>query len=126
RQGGPVMAERILSAIGTVEFELGNGAIQRKTCSVGWAPFPWLPPSHGELSVEEVLRFADHGLYVSKQHGRNQSTGILPGPDLCADAGHTRLEEFLHAGLLVEIRTPGPVASSTIAPTLQAMAQKSH
>src|SRR5207244_1921287 len=73
------MAERILGAIGTAPFDLGNGCNIHSTCSVGWAPFPWVPPFVAEASVEEVLWLADRGLYLAKQQGRNQSIGILPG-----------------------------------------------
>jgi len=49
-----------------------------RTCSVGWAPLPWLPLECAELSVDEVLRLADRGLYLAKQRGRNRAVGLIP------------------------------------------------
>ena len=49
-----------------------------KTCSIGWAPFPWLPDDVGMLSIENVLELADKALYLAKREGRNRSYGLLP------------------------------------------------
>jgi diguanylate cyclase (GGDEF)-like protein len=104
------MAERILNAIGKTAFDLGNGRAIRRTCSVGWAPFPWVPPFVAEASVDEVLRLADRGLCLAKQRGRNQSIGILPGDGELPTDGHKhlRLETLAERGLLQEVRTAGP------------------
>jgi diguanylate cyclase (GGDEF)-like protein len=108
------MAERILNAVGKAAFNLGSGRIIQCTCSVGWAPFPWVPPFVAEASVEEVLRLADRGLYLAKQGGRNQSVGILPGDgELPTDEKkHLRLETLAEKGLLQEVRTAGPIADT--------------
>jgi diguanylate cyclase (GGDEF)-like protein len=109
------MAERILNALSKTPFNLGNGRTIRCTCSVGWAPFPWVPPFVAEASVDEVLRLADRGLYLAKQGGRNQSVGILPGDgELPTDEKkHLRLEALAEKGLLQEVRTAGPTVEAT-------------
>jgi len=112
REHAPRMAERILSAVGSIEFDLGNGCIVRKTCSIGWAPFPWLPPTHAVLSVDDVLRLADQGLYLSKQRGRNQSTGILAFADVPAELHFHGFEELMKAGIIREVRTAGPAIAA--------------
>ncbi len=61
-------------------FDLGNGIKIHKTCSVGWAPFPWTGDGFSGLTVENVIELADHALYLAKHGGRNQSVGILPSP----------------------------------------------
>lgn len=61
-------------------FDLGNGIRIHKTCSVGWAPFPWTGDGFSGLTVENVIELADHALYLAKHGGRNQSVGILPSP----------------------------------------------
>lgn len=124
RQDAPRMAERILSAIGSTEFTLGNGRALRRTCSVGWAPFPWLPPSRADLSAEEVLRLADHALYLSKHRGRNQSTGILPSADVPSGPRYSKLEELVEAALIREIRTPGQIAVTPTFPAEGTMTKK--
>jgi len=112
REDAPRMAERILAVVGSAEFDLGYGCVVRRTCSVGWAPFPWLPPSHAAVSVEDVLRLADQGLYLSKQRGRNQSTGILPSADIPAGSQYADFDELLKSGIIREVCTPGPVSAT--------------
>jgi predicted signal transduction protein with EAL and GGDEF domain len=51
-----------------------------KTCSIGWAPFPWLPEDVGMLSIDNVIELADKALYLSKREGRNRAYGMLPSP----------------------------------------------
>lgn len=115
RADAPRMAERILAAIGSTPFDLGSGCILRKTCSVGWAPFPWPPSSQARISVNEVLRLADHGLYLSKQRGRNQATGVLPCNNLALAPGrYSKFEQLLAGGLIEESCTPGPVFDDEI------------
>ncbi len=115
RVDAPRMAERILAAVGSMPFDLGGGCILRKTCSVGWAPFPWPPLSQARVSVDEVLRLADHGLYLSKQRGRNQATGVLPRGNLALAPGrYNRFEQLLTGGLIEESWTPGPVFDDEI------------
>jgi len=49
-----------------------------KTCSVGWAPYPWRRNSYEAICAEEVIALADDALYRAKAMGRNQGVGILP------------------------------------------------
>src|SRR5580693_8503455 len=39
--GTPAFCERILDIMASEAFDLGHGVEVRKTCSVGWAPYPW-------------------------------------------------------------------------------------
>ncbi len=113
RGDAPHMAERILQAISYPEFDLGNERRLRRTCSVGWAPFPWLPPASADLSVDEVLRLADRGLYLAKQNGRNQAIGLVPSSQMPTRPDkQLRLEQLLEDGLVREIRTPGEKAKA--------------
>ncbi len=72
------LAERILSAISREPFDLGKGRKLWRTCSVGWAVFPWLPEASEAVSYEDILRLADRALLLSKRSGRHQSVGFLP------------------------------------------------
>jgi hypothetical protein len=49
-----------------------------RTCSLGWAAFPWFPDHPRTVSYEEVLTLADRGLRQAKQLGKNRAVGILP------------------------------------------------
>jgi diguanylate cyclase (GGDEF)-like protein len=77
--GIPAFCERILEVVGVEAFDLGHGISVRKTCSVGWAPFPWCRSAYESLCAEEVIELADAALYRAKAGGRNQGVGILPG-----------------------------------------------
>lgn len=77
RQQARTLAERILSVISRVPLDLGKGRTIWRTCSVGWAAFPWLPAAPDAVSYDEVLRLADRALLLAKRSGRHQSVGLL-------------------------------------------------
>ena len=111
------MASRILDSISGTEFDLGNERTLTRSCSVGWAAFPWLPQACSSLSVDEVLRLADRGLYLAKQNGRNQAVGVVPtteAPTINAQTGPDQyrcVEQLIEADLIREVRTPGEKAA---------------
>jgi diguanylate cyclase (GGDEF)-like protein len=124
RNDAALLAARILKAINGAEFDLGNGRRLSRSCSVGWATFPWLPPACSNLSVDEVLRLADRGLYLAKQRGRNQAVGLVADSEASAGhvpaiAAHTgsdkycRLEQLLEDKLIREVFTPGVTTAAT-------------
>ncbi len=77
--GTPAFCERILDVMAAEPFDLGPGVRVRKTCSVGWAPFPWSRSAYEALCAEETIELADAALYRAKAGGRDQGVGILPG-----------------------------------------------
>jgi diguanylate cyclase (GGDEF)-like protein len=76
--GTPAFCERILDIMASEHFDLGHGIRVRKTCSVGWAPFPWSRGAYEAICAEEAIELADTALYRAKAAGRNQGVGILP------------------------------------------------
>jgi diguanylate cyclase (GGDEF)-like protein len=128
RNEGELLASRILKAVNSTEFDLGSNRRLTKSCSVGWAAFPWLPPSLSTLSVDEVLRLADRGLYTAKQHGRNQAIGVIPttySPVIAVQSEEnssgnvvTRpdkfscIEQLVEAKMIREVCTHGAVAKA--------------
>lgn len=82
RENASLLFNRVLEAIREVPFDVGNGVQIHKTCSVGWAPYPWLKDDVGLLSMENVIELADKALYLAKREGRNRSYGFLPAPDV--------------------------------------------
>lgn len=84
--GTPAFCERILDIMAAEAFDLGNGAKVRKTCSVGWAPFPWSRHAYEAICAEETIELADAALYRAKAAGRNQGIGILPAESAVANS----------------------------------------
>jgi diguanylate cyclase (GGDEF)-like protein len=78
RSEAETLARRIMSEFSERPFDLGNSILVRKSCSVGWAPFPWFAGEPNALDYEEVLKLADRALYAAKDSGRNCSVGLIP------------------------------------------------
>ncbi|HET6844980.1 MAG TPA: diguanylate cyclase [Candidatus Angelobacter sp.] len=72
------VASRILAVIGGLPFETSDGLSISKTCSVGWAVFPWIGKAPADVSVDDILKLADRALYMAKQGGRNRAIGLYP------------------------------------------------
>jgi len=77
--GTPAFCSRVLEVISSQPFDLGHGITVHKTCSVGWAAFPWCRGAFDALCAEESIALADAALYRAKALGRNQGVGIVPG-----------------------------------------------
>jgi diguanylate cyclase (GGDEF)-like protein len=90
--GTPAFCERILDIMAAEAFDLGHGVRVRKTCSVGWAPFPWSRGAYEAVCAEEIIELADTALYRAKAGGRNQGVGILPGDGAVATPDAITLE----------------------------------
>ncbi|WP_229414484.1 GGDEF domain-containing protein [Zemynaea arenosa] len=71
RDEAKVVAERIRSAVAGRAFVLPDGTEVYKTCSIGFACFPFLPTHPRMLSWSQVVELADQGLYLAKRSGRN-------------------------------------------------------
>ncbi len=71
RDEAKVVAERIRQAVSGREFVLPDGSRLHKTCSIGFACFPFLPDAPRLLSWSEVVELADQGLYLAKRSGRD-------------------------------------------------------
>jgi diguanylate cyclase (GGDEF)-like protein len=79
RAEAELLAQRVLSSIADTPFHVGpSGESMRRTCSVGWAAFPWFPDDPRSVSYEEVLTIADRGLNRAKQAGKNCAFGMSP------------------------------------------------
>jgi diguanylate cyclase (GGDEF)-like protein len=76
--GTPAFCERILDVMASEPFDLGHSVQVRKTCSVGWASFPWSRRAYEAICAEEAIELADAALYRAKAGGRNQGVGIVP------------------------------------------------
>lgn len=76
--GVPAFCSRILEVMSSAPFDLGQSVVVSKTCSVGWASYPWSRGAFEALCAEESIALADAALYRAKEFGRNQGVGIIP------------------------------------------------
>ena len=114
RDDADALASRVLTAVAREPFELKGGITIERTCSIGWAVFPWFVHDPEKVKYSDVLRLADCALYEAKHSGKNQAVGMLPtravpAPGMGSTLGgrNDRLTEHLSAQTLV---TPGPQA----------------
>ena len=75
--GIPAFCSRILEVMAGEAFDLGQGISAKKTCSVGWAAYPWSRDAFEAICAEESIALADAALYRAKALGRNQGVGIV-------------------------------------------------
>lgn len=89
-----IFCRRILDAIASEPFDLTGGIEVRKTCSVGWAPYPWSQGAYEAICAEEVIELADTALYLAKSMGRNQSVGFIPSDQALAAPKRITIENL--------------------------------
>lgn len=98
--GTPAFCSRILEVMSAEPFDLGHGITVHKTCSVGWAAFPWYRGAFEAICAEESIVLADAALYRAKALGRNVGIGIVPGD------GASRNPEAITVKSVQEINSP--------------------
>jgi diguanylate cyclase (GGDEF)-like protein len=76
RKDAPTVAERIRQVVSNTPFILLDDVLISRTCSVGYAAFPFLPRQPHLMTWAQVVNFADQGLYMVKKSGRNACIGI--------------------------------------------------
>jgi len=99
RDDGKLVAERIRKAVADRDFVLPDGTLLQKTCSIGFACFPFVPAEPRLLSWSEVVELADQGLYLVKRSGRNAWAAIYSTPDTNYDDLFPRLIHQLEKAL---------------------------
>lgn len=97
------LAERVRSSIAKQIFRVGAGAVARTSCSIGFAPYPFIPGAADAVSWEQALAISDLALYRAKTRrnywvgwGGTHSTAAVP--DLLGEIGRDpeRLEQEGH------------------------------
>jgi diguanylate cyclase (GGDEF)-like protein len=77
------LAEKLRHAVASHPFQLPDGTVLHKTCSVGFAAWPFSAALPHALEWERVVDLADSTLYAAKHNGRNGWAGVVlaPGQD---------------------------------------------
>lgn len=69
------LAERFRQEVEGADFDIGNGSILKKTCSIGYSCFPFYRNVPDAYSWEQVVEIADKCLYAAKKTQRNAWVG---------------------------------------------------
>lgn len=72
-----LLAERVRARVAGHAFDLGNGITLSKTCSIGFAGYPFAEASQPQPRWEDVVALADQCLYAAKASGRDMWVGIV-------------------------------------------------
>jgi diguanylate cyclase (GGDEF)-like protein len=101
RAEAELLAQRVLAAVADTPFNMvGSDETMYRTCSLGWAAFPWFLDNPRAISYEEVLTLADRGLRQAKRAGKNRAVGILPAS---GKLPATTIEGLHSTGLQVDL-----------------------
>jgi diguanylate cyclase (GGDEF)-like protein len=109
--GTPAFCSRILEVISAEPFDLGYGISVRKTCSVGWAAYPWCRRAYESTCAEESIELADAALYRAKALGRNQGVGIVATEAAAQNPEEINLRALRQpkSPLVQTVETPCPI-----------------
>jgi diguanylate cyclase (GGDEF)-like protein len=93
RREAEILALRVMEAVGEQPYSVrANGETMRRTCSVGWAAFPWVEEDVAAVGHEEVINLADRGLQKAKTEGKNRAIGMTPSREGAAFVASGRLD----------------------------------
>ncbi|PKG85110.1 GGDEF domain-containing protein [Colwellia sp. 75C3] len=76
RDYAPKLAEKLRRTVEAHDFDIGQGEILKKTCSIGFACFPFVLDKPECLAWEQVIDIADHCMYAAKKSKRNSWVGL--------------------------------------------------
>ncbi len=80
--GTPAFCSRVLEVMASELFDLGHGISVSKTCSVGWAAYPWSRGAYEAICAEESIALADAALYKARP---GQKSGRGDRSDGCCE-----------------------------------------
>ena len=78
RRRADMLALRIIREVRETTYAVSSSQQIQRTCSIGWAAFPWLENDVDAMGFEEVLNMADRALSQAKRAGKNQVISMNP------------------------------------------------
>ncbi|MEJ7807706.1 MAG: diguanylate cyclase, partial [Telluria sp.] len=87
REQAHILASQVCQAVRAHHFDLGNGVMLHKSCSVGYTAFPLVPGDPDRFGWEQALELADQCLYAAKNSGRDGWVGALVGESVPGTIG---------------------------------------
>ena len=72
------LARRVLQAVRAEPYTISSCHKIERTCSIGWAAFPWMEDDVEAVGYESVLTMADRALGQAKRAGKNRALGMTP------------------------------------------------
>lgn len=66
-------AQKIITAVNETKFSISESVTIHKTCSLGYARFPFFAHLPLALSLDQTIEIADQALYHAKENGRNKA-----------------------------------------------------
>jgi len=75
------LAEKLRVAVAAHPFAIGEGTILRRTCSIGFAAWPFSRTHPHAVDFEHVAGLADAALYAAKHGGRDAWAGVTLADD---------------------------------------------
>jgi diguanylate cyclase (GGDEF)-like protein len=90
RRQGEILAQRVMQIMRERPFVVSANREIWRTCSVGWAAFPWHEEEIEAISYEEVINMADQALIQAKKAGKNRAIEMTPSsmdPSLLDERG---------------------------------------
>lgn len=66
-------ANKLMQSIRNTQFQMSDSVTINKTCSVGYAKFPFFDKLPLALTLDQTIEIADRALYYAKEHGRDKA-----------------------------------------------------
>ncbi|NQY65086.1 MAG: diguanylate cyclase, partial [Alteromonadaceae bacterium] len=76
RNKAPELAERLRQTVENHDFDIGEDKVLKKTCSIGFACYPFSTQETETLTWTQVIDVADHCMYAAKKLSRNAWVGL--------------------------------------------------
>ncbi|WP_019029155.1 two-component regulator propeller domain-containing protein [Colwellia piezophila] len=98
RSNAPELAERLRKTVESHEFVIsedsaGENKVLKKTCSIGFACYPFSTQDTEALTWNQVVDVADHCMYAAKKSSRNAWVGLYNKTDSRGDDSFTAVIE---------------------------------